>query len=159
MKRPIGLSNPWSKTKDLLHPPAPNGERVWAWGWGASSLGGSSQQIHCCPLLEASWEEMARRPWLEVRPLKTCCISRSHGSSRLLALFCFSVGLDQGVSHFRNMTGKRDSYLYVTSLNGLLSTDLQTFNVQKAVYLTNTGKSLHLPQVKPTGTSYCSEGF
>ena len=31
MKRLTGLSNPWGKTRDLLHPLTPNGERVFAW--------------------------------------------------------------------------------------------------------------------------------
>lgn len=38
MKRPMGLSNPWGKTRGLLHPLAPTGEKVCAWGgcrlWG-----------------------------------------------------------------------------------------------------------------------------
>lgn len=33
----------------------------WGKGEGASPQGKSSQQIHCCPLLEVSWEKVARR--------------------------------------------------------------------------------------------------
>jgi len=107
---------------------------------GASSLGESSQQIHCCPLLEASWEKMAWRPGLDTRPLKSRWISGSHGRSRPLNLFCFSVVLGWGLSPFRNMAGKRDLYLYVPFLNRLSSTNLLTFKVQKAVHWENTSE-------------------
>lgn len=46
-------------------------------------------------------------------------------------LFWFSVVLGWGLSPFRKAVGKRHSYLYVSSLNGLSSTNLPTFNVQK----------------------------
>lgn len=44
---------------------------------GASPQGKSSEQIHCCPLLEVSWEKM--ETGLGTGPQKTCRISTSLG--------------------------------------------------------------------------------
>lgn len=158
MKRPIGLSNPWGKTGDLLHPLVPNGERVCAWG-GALSLGESSQQIHCCPLLEASWEKMARRPGLESRPLKICWISMSHGSSRPLVLFCFSVVLGWGLRPSETWLGREiHTSMYLLWMDFQVQICQPLMFKKQCIWQIQVSPLSSSASGDPTGTSYLSEG-
>lgn len=82
---------------------------------------------------------MIWKPQLGARPLKMCWTSRSH-YLQTTPFVLISVMLGWGLSHFRNLTGKRGSHLYAPPLNGLSSTNLPTFSVQKAMHLAYRGK-------------------